>query len=466
MALSPKVAVLLLPGLLAVVLWPHGSTVLWWWLAVLAGIGVDLALAASPAALRITREPLVGLGTAATTDDAARASSPRPLQPTMATTSLRLGASARTGLLVHHTGTRRARGWLRDAWVPSAGAAQDRHHLDVPAGERRRYSTVLTPTRRGDRTADRVTVRLFGPLGVAARQSSRVVDGSVRVLHPFGALRHLPSRLDQLRQLDGRAAVRVRGQGTEFDSLRDWVDGDDVRSIDWRATARRRDLVVRTWQPEQHRRIVIVLDTSRTSAGRIGDAPRLDAAMDAALLLTTLAGHARDHVEIVAGDRQVQAALRLAGPAGGADAGSAGSGTAHLLRALAPVQPRLVEADWDHLAAQVMHRGNRRSLLVLLTALESAAVEATLLPVLPAVTARHHVVVASVADPVVDSMRRHRDTSEEVYHAVAAERTLGLRRRTRQALERLGVDVVDAVPDELPPRLADHYLSLKAHGLL
>ena len=95
-----------------------------------------------------------------------------------------------------------------------------------------------------------------------------------------------------LRQLDGRAAVRIRGQGTEFDSLRDYVDGDDVRSIDWRATARRQHLVVRTWQPEQHRRVVIVLDTSRTSAGRIGDAPRLDAAMDAALLLTALAGHA------------------------------------------------------------------------------------------------------------------------------------------------------------------------------
>ena len=57
-----------------------------------------------------------------------------------------------------------------------------------------------------------------------------------------------------LRELDGRAAVRTRGQGTEFDSLRDYVDGDDVRSIDWRATARRQHLVVRTWQPEQHRR--------------------------------------------------------------------------------------------------------------------------------------------------------------------------------------------------------------------
>ncbi|MBR7560502.1 DUF58 domain-containing protein, partial [Mycobacterium tuberculosis] len=70
-------------------------------------------------------------------------------------------------------------------------------------------------------------------------------------------------------------------------------------------TARRRSVVVRTWQPEKDRHIVIVLDTSRTSAGRVGDAPRLDAAMDAALLLASLASHAGDRVDLIAGDRMV-----------------------------------------------------------------------------------------------------------------------------------------------------------------
>ena len=92
--------------------------------------------------------------------------------------------------------------------------------------------------------------------------------GSVRSLPPFESRKHLPSRLARLRELDGRAAVRVRGQGTEFDSLREYVRGDDVRSIDWRASARNRNVVVRTWQPERDRRVVLVLDTSRTSAGR------------------------------------------------------------------------------------------------------------------------------------------------------------------------------------------------------
>ena len=80
----------------------------------------------------------------------------------------------------------------------------------------------------------------------------------------------------------------MRGQGTEFDSLREYVLGDDVRSIDWRATARRSDVVVRTWRPERDRQVVLVLDTGRTSAGRVGGAPRLESALDAALLLAAL----------------------------------------------------------------------------------------------------------------------------------------------------------------------------------
>ena len=135
----------------------------------------------------------------------------------------------------------------------------------------------------------------------------------MRSLPPFESRKHLPSRLARLRDLDGRAAVRVRGQGTEFDSLREYVRGDDVRSIDWRASARNRNVVVRTWQPERDRRVVLVLDTSRTSAGRVGDVPRLDSAMDAALLLAALAARAGDRIDFVAGDRRVRSRLRSAG---------------------------------------------------------------------------------------------------------------------------------------------------------
>ena len=430
MAITWRTVVLTLAGLAPVALWPQASTVRWWALVVLLLVVLDLVLATRPTALHLDRDE------------------PAPV---------RLGEATTSTLWVTNTSDRGVRGLLRDAWPPSAGAVDAVHDLAVPPHERVRLTTHLVPTRRGDRVADRVTVRVLGPLGLAARQRSFEVPGAVRALHPFPSRRHLPSRLAVLRQLDGRAAVRTRGQGTEFDSLRDYVEGDDVRSIDWRATARRRDLVVRTWQPEQHRRLVLVVDTSRTSAGRIGDAPRLDAAMDAALLLTALAGHARDRVQVLAGDRVVLARV-------------SGTDRARLLHdtisTLAPVEARLVEADWSALATEVMRLGSHRALVVLLTALESSAVEEGLLPVLPALAAHHRVVVASVADPAVAVMRGARSTTAAVYGAAAAERTMALRGRTAAALGQLGVDVLDAPPDELPVRLADHYLMLKRQGLL
>src|SRR5690606_4891552 len=134
-----------------------------------------------------------------------------------------------------------------------------------------------------------VAVRAAGPLGLAGRQGRHAVRGAIRVLPAFTSRRHLPSRLARLRELDGNTSVQVRGQGTEFDSLREYVRGDDVRSIDWRATARSSATMLRTWRPERDRHVVIVVDSGRTAAARVGDGVRMDAAMEAALLLAALA---------------------------------------------------------------------------------------------------------------------------------------------------------------------------------
>jgi uncharacterized protein (DUF58 family) len=313
------------------------------------------------------------------------------------------------------------------------------------------------PTRRGDRPAARVTIRALGPLGLAGRQGSHVVPWSVRVLPPFASRRHLPGKLARLRELDGRTAVLVRGQGTEFDSLREYVPGDDVRSIDWRATARAADVVVRTWRPERDRQIVLVLDTSRTSAGRVGDAPRLDAAMDAALLLAALAARAGDRVDLLAYDRRLRAAVQGA---------AATDLLPSLVTAMALLEPELVESDAHGLVSMLLSRAPRRSLVVLFTGLDAAAIEEGLLPMLPALTRRHQVLIASVADPRVEQMAVGRGNLEAVYGAAAAERARAERRRVIAALSHRGVEVVDAPPGLLPPQLADAYLALKAAGRL
>ena len=430
MALTGRAPLLLLLGLVPVVLRPAASTV-WIWIG-LVGVVVllDWALAVRPSKVAMVRRP---------------------------TGQVRLGDPATTTVAAENLASRRIVAVVRDAWQPTAGATGNRHRLRLGPGESRVLVTSLTPVRRGDLQAAGVTVRSFGPLGIAARQQTRQLPGTVRSLPPFESRRHLPSRLARLRELDGRSAVRARGQGTEFDSLRNYVRGDDVRSIDWRATARTPSVVVRTWQPERDRRVVLVLDTSRTSAARVDDVPRLDSLMDAALLLASLANRAGDRVDLVAGDNRVRARLRVTG---------ARDIAARLQDTMADLEPVLVEADWQVLSSAVTRLGKQRALVVLLTSLDSSAVEEGLLPVLPALGRHHRLVLASVQDPALEALVALRSSVDEVYDAAAAEQVLAGRRRTTETLGALDVAVVDVPADRLAPALADHYLGLKARGLL
>lgn len=381
-------------------------------------------------------------------------------------TAARLGQPVDAELTIENAGRRRFRGQVRDAWPPSARAEPRTHTLNIAAGQEIHVDTQLRPVRRGDQRSALVTARSIGPLGLAGRQSSHRVPWQIRILPPFLSRKHLPSRLAKLRELDGMIPVLIRGQGTEFDSLREYVIGDDVRSIDWRATARRADVVVRTWRPERDRRVVIVLDTGRTSAGRVGvdptaadpgGWPRLDWSMDAALLLAALASRAGDHVDFLAHDRVNRASVFNA---------SRTELLAQLVDAMAPLQPALVESDATAMVAAVLRRVRRRALVVLMTDLNASALDEGLMTVLPQLSAKHQVLLAAVADPRVDRLAAGRADAAAVYDAAAAERARNDRRTIASRLRHSGVDVVDAPPEELAPALADHYLAMKASGRL
>ncbi|MBF4578807.1 DUF58 domain-containing protein [Frigoribacterium sp. VKM Ac-2530] len=401
------------------------------WLALVLALGaLDVALAASPRLLRIRREL------------------PGPV---------RLGETTSAELVVVNEGRRTLRGVVRDAWQPSAGAAVTRRALVVRPGRAWRATTTLTPFRRGERRAEEVTVRSIGPLRLAGRQAGHAVPGVVRVLPRFSSRRHLPSRLARLRELDGRTSVMIRGQGTEFDSLREYVRGDDVRSIDWRATARRSDLVVRTWRPERDRRVVIVVDSGRTSAARIDDEPRLDTAFESALLLGALASRAGDHVDLVVVDRRVRG--RVQGATGAALLST-------MVETMAPIEPELVETDWSTVPALVRSVTTQRSLVVLVTPVDSPGSARSLLAAVPQLSRRHLVVVASVTDPDLAVAAVTRTNRDEVYRAAAAERARLDVARVAAALGQVGADVVSGSPADLPPALADRYLAYKAAGRL
>ncbi|MDA8436155.1 MAG: DUF58 domain-containing protein, partial [Actinomycetales bacterium] len=378
-------------------------------LALLLAVPVALVARSLPVVLLLDVALVLLLGV-----DAALAGSPRTLSFTRSgDRATRLGEEAVVTLTVRNEGVRAVRGVLRDAWAPTAGVAVTRHALDLAPVREVRVSSVLRPTRRGERRPDLVTVRSLGPLRLAGRQASHAVPWGVRVLPGFPSRKHLPSRLARLRELDGRTALMVRGQGTEFDSLREYVIGDDVRSIDWRATARASDVMVRTWRPERDRRVLLVLDTSRTSAARVGDGTRLDASIDAAFLLGALAGRAGDRVDVLAFDRAVRADVRGA------------TGNELLPRmslALSDVEPHLVETDAHGLVSAVTARVRQHAFVVLLTALEPSALREGLLPFLPGLAARHTVVLASVRDERLEQLAASRGDTAAVYDAASAEK--------------------------------------------
>jgi uncharacterized protein (DUF58 family) len=370
---------------------------------------------------------------------------------------VRLGETVTSTLLLTNLAGRGLRAQVRDAWEPSAGAPRMREWVRIPAGERRAVTTTLRPCRRGDRRSELVVVRSWGPLRLTARQATLRAPGRVRILPPFNSRKHLPSRVQRLRELDGQTTLQVRGQGTEFDSLRDYVRGDDVRSIDWRATARRQELVVRTWRPERDRRVVIIIDTGRTSAARIEDETRLDTAIESALLLAALATRAGDRVDLVGYDQRARARVQGA---------SGPTVLSKIVDAMANVEPELLEMNWLDVPKLVREVTTHRAFVVLLTTADNEGSTRSLLEALPELARQHLVLVASVTDPELTDAAGDLSERDTVYRAAAAERALLDAERVRRALGQLGVDTIAATPYDLPPRVADRYLELKRAGRL
>ncbi|MEV6068302.1 DUF58 domain-containing protein [Nocardia sp. NPDC052001] len=391
---------------------------------------LDVLLLGSPGALELSRDPR---------------------------TTVRTGRTAEVELTALNTGDRTLRGTLWDDWPDSAQARNRAHALKLPPNTRIRLHTELTPEYRGDRVAGPVTVRLLGPLGIAGRQTRRTVPARLRALPPFRSEKLLASKVRQLQHLEGRNTTNRRGQGTEFDSFREYVAGDDVRTIDWRATARANDVLVRTWRPERNRHVVMLLDTGRVSAGRVGDGTRLDATIEAALLLGGLAAAGGDSVDLLAYDNALRAEVR----------GIGGKRLQlKLMHALAGVTPQLADTDYQGLLRTTLQRARRRSLVVWFTHLDAATVQEGLLPVLPILADRHRVLIVAVTDPDIAAAATRRSALDDLYTAAAAENVIAEHAVARETLRRMGIRVISDSPDRLPGALADEYLELKQTGAM
>jgi uncharacterized protein (DUF58 family) len=440
--LTRRVALVALIGVLVVAFVPaHGAAFLLINLGLLVVAAVDLLLAGRVRDLELTRS---------------------------GDSNVRLGEEATLVLTVRNAGRRGARLQVRDAWPPTVRRGPAVIKIRVPADQQRRLVSSCRPIRRGDREPVLVAVRSIGPLGLAGRQRRCRVPGRLQVLPPFPSRRLLPEKLARLRDVEGRVALRGAGAGTEFESLRDYVPGDDPRVVDWRASARRGGpdrLTVRAYRPERDRRVILALDTGRTSAGRIGDLTRLDYVLDAVLLLASLATRAEDRVDLVAHDVRPRATL----------IGTGGRAVAlpRLSTALSRLEPALLEADHQAMAATAMRLASRRALVVICTDLVPGAVDESLLPAVAGLATKHLVLVAALAEPAVagpiqpapaGSARTERVA--RLYERVADERSSAQRTALAARLRATGAEVLDAPPEHFASALCDRYLELKAASRL
>jgi uncharacterized protein (DUF58 family) len=349
---------------------------------------------------------------------------------------------------------------VADELAPSLAAERRRLRVVVPASGSAVASTTMRPRRRGRFPVDELAVRVAGPLRVGARQA-RIAGAphTIRVYPPFGSRDDAELRLRRARILEvGLRSAQGRGGGTEFDALREYTPDDESRRLDWSATARAGKPIVRTYRAERNQHVLMLVDTGRVMAGRVADVPRLEHAIDAVMMLTTVATRLGDRVGLVAFSDEVRAVVPPS------------RGRAQLARvtdALYDVEPELVESDYEAAFVAAIGRFRRRALLVVFTDLAEQAVAETLLPALPLVARDHLVVLACVQDPdVVSWSRSSPDDAHDGYLAAAAVASLEERRRLTARLRGLGVTVVDAPPGKLSPALADAYLRAKATGRL
>ena len=348
---------------------------------------------------------------------------------------------------------------LADDLAPSLRAGTRRARAVVPGRASATVTTALVPSRRGRFTPRHVVVRVDGPLGLGARQRTIDLPGSLRVHPAFPSREEAELRIDRARILEvGLRSARGRGGGTEFDQLREYGVDDEVRRIDWAATARAGKAMVRTYRAERNQPVLLLLDSGRVMAGQVADVPRVEHAMDALMCLTTVATRLGDRCGLLAFDHTIRTVL---------PARAARDQPGRVADALFDLEPALAESDYRGAFAHALARFRRRSLIVLFTDLVEQAVGESLLPALPLLLRHHLVMVVAVRDPdVVRWAVASPDEPADAYRAAAASMALAERERAAGRLRAMGAVVLDEPPGHLAPRLADTYLDLKARGRL
>jgi uncharacterized protein (DUF58 family) len=317
-----------------------------------------------------------------------------------------------------------------------------------------RYRIALR--RRGALSLGAIHVRALGPWGLAWRAETHAVEDVLRVQPGLEDLKR--ERLPGLRPelvTEGLRRLRRWGEGSEFESLREYQPGDDPRSVDWKASARRPQLLVRNYQAERNQTVVLAIDAGRLMRERIGDRERLDYALSAALVLAERARSYGDRLGLIVFDDRVRTIM----PAGRVR-------LATLADAFADVESSLVEPNYPMAFATLKRTFRKRSLVLMFSDVIDGSASRALVQGLVGTAARHLPVAVTIRNPEIEAVADHGEGPMAPYRRAAAEELLDVRAKALQAMRRAGVQTVDAPPRASTAALLAKYAEIKGRGLL
>lgn len=311
--------------------------------------------------------------------------------------------------------------------------------------------------RRGDDAFGDVHLRVMGPLGLVWRQRRVRREDAVRVQPGVAELRRyrLLGLHNRLREA-GFRAVRQRGEGGSFESLREYARGDDPRTMDWKASARRGQMIVRQFQVERRQNVMIAIDAGRLMTQRIGGQERLDYALTAALLLADVAALHGDLVGLLVFSDRVTQYIP-----------PSRASLSRMADALGDVHAKMVEPNYPAAFTYLAHQLRRRSLLVMFTDIIDTRASSALVAHLGRAAERHLPIAVALRNPELEEAAALAVHDEaDVFRRAAAEELLQARATALAAMQRAGVLVADTRPGDAVPAAVNRYLDVKRRGLL
>lgn len=331
--------------------------------------------------------------------------------------------------------------------------------LELPPSTWLLETVLYAPVRRGKAAGGWLHLRALGPWGLAWRQGKRDLPWAV-VVYPSllsAALRALPAQAQRRREAGFRNIRRI-GEGRVFESLKEWVPGEEPRTIDWKATARRGKPMARQYEDERRQHVMIVLDAGRLLTAESDGRARLESAIDAVLHLAHSAVGHDDNVGLLIFADEV---LHYAPPVRGRRA------LRSVLDALARVEGRLVESNYPAAFAYLAARNRKRALTVLFTDVIDRTASDAVLSQVGSLRPRHLPLAVTLRDPALERLGHARpEDVDGAYQRAAAEELLQAREAALAELRSRGVLVVDVLPDGAARAVVQQYERLKRRALI